>query len=356
MISAPFIKSDIRTNKIYALAMGLVTLLASLSVQAAPYMSAALLKDTVIPNAVQQIKNKPTNIESRLVGRYHLNAGGQSPSGSTTLFLLPDQHYVVIGFGEMMAGDWRVVRNKEVHLYPHNPKYPFVVFGRDNQALGEQSQITLYAENNGDDVLAYYGNIEHTIPTMSIINDKDSSYPYQRQYAGKASQLSFVHLSYNQNKENTTLYTFDTQGFNDFIVVDYDDIIKRRKPMRATIDTKNDALIFNWEGKVKRSALQLSEEEDVFIRKIVNMQYMPKTVHYDSKGGFLDKDSFLSGLRTPDLDNYTFDMTLNAYVKKDSCQDKCDLDAVDSNEIYYRYELLNKVRMQKSAINIEDTP
>lgn len=292
------------------------------------------------------------NLTKNIVGQYSLSFNsGHSPEGGPTLALLENQRYVIVSFGTVLVGDWRIVKGRFLHLLPYRTQYPFAVFGRYSPKLGNTTKTNFDGGGFGSDTLIHYGEISGTQPTLTPIFNADANC-FKHPYIVEIPEIpNIISLAYNPNYENEgeeaiDIYTFiNDQGFNDFYILEFNRLASE-KAIKAII--LEDELIFE-QGKTRKRALpKAGSENALFYKEMSTITPFPTTLYYNLGG-----KSFISHDTNPE--DYTFDNSLKAYVANTQCLEDCPAeDDYDNNDIFYEYRALEEVTQQQSQFKIAD--
>lgn len=274
-------------------------------------------------------------IEKSVVGSYKV-AGNY-----LSFILLPNRRYMMVGYGAMVAGEWRVVDGNRVQLLPLEPEYPFAAFGRVNKALGKQTRMTVDGDKREHRVLMHDGQISSTAPRMTVLTHSDDDKLYKYTHTSKIKQLSLAQVAEVDPSDSlkTAVYHFDTAQFNELFIRDYATVVGG-VGFEFTMDKANDTLIWESDALKKAPLSEMSEDDLTQMYELSYMQFAPKTVHYSAEGKLFPADEWASDNHSFDSEDYFFDTSLNAYVRKDSCTQACDPATLDDDDVFYRYQLL----------------
>ncbi|MBH0096549.1 hypothetical protein I6E61_09155 [Psychrobacter sp. NZS113] len=288
-------------------------------------------------------------IAKSIVGQYSMSFGNYSPEGGASLALLDNQRYVIVGFGVVLVGDWRIVKGKYLHLIPHRTEYPFYVFGRHNTELKDKTKIRFKGSGFSESTLIRYGEISQDTPILMPILHIDNQYPYDAKIPHIPRALS---LAYNSDYENNDdeaidIYTFDNdEELNDLYVLEFNKLA-RREVMKAIIG--DDELTFDQGTTTKRPLPRATSENAEFYKEISDIKPFPKTLYYNLAGRSFDS-------RDIKQYNYTFDDNLKAYVANIKCHEDCPAaDDYDNTDIFYEYKSLEDITVQQSKFKIANT-
>ncbi|WP_201551778.1 hypothetical protein [Psychrobacter fjordensis] len=288
-------------------------------------------------------------IAESIVGEYSMSFGNPSPEGGSSLALLDNQRYVMVGFGVVLVGDWRIVKGKYLHLIPHRTEYPFYVFGRHNTELKDKTKIRFKGSGFSESTLIRYGEISQDTPILMPILHIDDQYPYDAKIPHIPRALS---LAYNSDYENNDdeaidIYTFDNdEELNDLYVLEFNKLA-RREVMKAIIG--DDELTFDQGTTTKRPLPRATSENAEFYKEISDIKPFPKTLYYNLAGRSFDS-------RDIKQYNYTFDDNLKAYVANIKCHEDCPAaDDYDNTDIFYEYKSLEDITVQQSKFKIANT-
>lgn len=304
------------------------------------------LSDTIYNNQEQY-----KNITKNIVGQYSMSFGNHSPEGGTTLALLDNQRYVIVSFGTVIVGDWRIVKGKYLHLLPYRAESPFYVFGRHNTKSKNQTTVTFDGGGFGYDTLIHFDALSQETPTLTpVFNDDANCFksPYKAELTGTYNAIS---LAFNPDYENKgdeaiDMYTFNNdKNFNEFYVLEFNRLA-HRKVRKAMID--NGELVFE-QGRTKRSPLpEASTENAAFFRQMSDIKPFPKTLNYNLAGREINSESI-------NREDYTFDSSLKAYIANTKCSENCppedDYDYVDT---FYEYQSLEDIAVTQSKFKISE--
>ena len=303
------------------------------------------LSDSIYAN-----QEKYKKIAKSIVGQYSMSFNsGHSPEGGVTLALLENQKYVIVSFGTVLVGDWRIVKGQYLHLLPYRTEYPFYVFGRHDAELQDATKIRFEGGGFSKSTLIRYGEISQDIPILMPILNIDHQYPYDVVIPHTPRALS---LAYNSNYENNgdediDIYTFDNdEQLNDFYILEFNKL-KRIKATKAIIG-KNE-IRFEDGATKKRPLPKASSNDAKYYAEVSDIKPFPKVLYYNLAGR-----SF--GSRGIEQNNYTFNNSLKAYVANTQCNTNCPAaDDYDNTDIFYEYKSLEDITVQQSKFKIADT-
>ncbi|MBF1096892.1 MAG: hypothetical protein HXL37_01180 [Riemerella sp.] len=197
--------------------------------------------------------------------------------------LKEDKTFLIIGFGTFITGTWELMEgeiftynekkyNKFVELTPYRPELPFSVFGRKNPSIKTGYQIKYYTDDklNISDSVYIGGSLSQM---QAFFNPSPNCFSGADIYKGKKLPKEFILADLNTHElrrseqskvKYTDLFSFQTDGYNDFII-DYmpaDD--KNSGIFRFPIGAKG---IENIEGEVLRKQETFSEDDLEFLKK-----------------------------------------------------------------------------------------
>ena len=248
---------------------------------------------------------------------------------------------MMVGYGAMVAGEWRVVDGNRVQLLPLEPEYPFAAFGRVNNALGKQTRMTVDGDKREHRVLMHDGQMNRSAPRMSVLTHSDDDKIYKYTHTNKIKQLSLAQVAEVDPSDSlkTAVYHFNTAQVNELFIRDYATVVGG-VGFEFTIDKDNNTL--TWESDVlkKEPLSEMSEDDLTQMYELSYMQFAPQAVHYSAEGKLFPADRWGNDNHSFDIEDYFFDKKLNAYVRKDSCAQVCDRDTLDDDDVFYRYQLL----------------
>ena len=195
--------------------------------------------------------------------------------------LKKDKTFLIIGFGTFITGTWEVkeiqtkkkIKNQKfIELTPYHPELPFSVFGRKNPSIKTGYQIkysTTDKEMISDSV--YIGGSLSQM--QAFFNPSPNCFSGVDIYKGKKLPKEFIladlnthELRYSEQSEvkYTDQFSFQTEGYNDFII-DYmpaDD--KNSIIFQLSIGAKG---LENLEGKLLEKQEIFSEDDLEFLKK-----------------------------------------------------------------------------------------
>lgn len=292
------------------------------------------------------------NIEEGLLGSYGLSFGNRSPEGSPTLFLYHNNKYVIVSFGEVQTGTWRVVKEKYLHLNPNKTKYPFSVYGRYNPSIGDSTKTSFLGDRFSYRTLITYNKTTKSPVNLTPIFNKDANcfdFPYIHKTASVPQQIS---LAFNQSYEESedqkiTLYSFkNTTNFNDFIIFEYTRA-KNKMPIRVLID--GNKLVFGKRQITEKSALpKPGSENDSFIKEMSAINFTPKTIYYNF--GYKEFKS-----EEINSKSYKYNKKLNNYKYKGKVPRTYEEESSDYHNFLQvnKYEMLQDVTQQQKQFKID---
>lgn len=306
-----------------------------------------------LSDAIYNNQEPYKDIAKNIVGQYSMSFGNYSPEGGTTLALLDNQRYVIVSFGTVIVGDWRIVKGKYLHLLPYRTESPFYVFGRHNTKSKNKTTVTFDGGGFGYDTLIHFDALSQERPILTpVFNDDANCFksPYKAELTGTyhAISLAFNPDYENKGDEAIDMYTFNNdKNFNEFYVLEFNRLA-RREVMKAMID--NDELVFE-QGRTKRSPLpEASTEDAAFFRQMSDIKPFPKTLNYNLAGREVDSESI-------NREDYTFDSSLNAYIANTKCSEDCPTeDDYDYVDIFYEYQSLEDIAVTQSKFKISEQP
>ena len=197
--------------------------------------------------------------------------------------LKEDKTFLIIGFGTFITGTWELMEgeiftynekkyNKFVELTPYRPELPFSVFGRKNPSIKTGYQIK-YCTTDKEDISdsVYIGGSLDKM--QAFFNPSPNCFSSVDIYKGKKLPKEFILADLNTHElrrseqskvKYTDLFSFQTDGYNDFII-DYmpaDD--KNSGIFRFPIGAKG---IENIEGEVLRKQETFSKDDLEFLEQ-----------------------------------------------------------------------------------------
>ena len=284
-------------------------------------------------------------IAKSIVGEYSMSFGNPSPEGGSILALLDNQRYVMVGFGVVLVGDWRIVKGKYLHLIPHRTEYPFYVFGRHDAELVDNTVLNLDGDGFNELALIHYGSIDDKVPNLTPTSSINEQGIYDVEILHKLEAISLADNDYKNNGGKAIdIYTFDNpKGFNNLHLLEFTRLA-RTKATKAIIG--NNELRFGNGTTKKRPLPEASSSNAQFYAEMSDIKPFPKTLYYNLAGRSFDS-------RDIEQNNYTFDDDLKAYVANIKCHEDCPAaDDYDNTDIFYEYKLLEDVTQQSSKFKI----
>jgi len=291
-------------------------------------------------------------VEEKVIGGYSLAFGHHSPEGNPKLFLYPGNRYAIISFGDAQSGTWRVVKEKYLHLIPNKSKYPFTVYGRHNPKIKGSTKTSFLGDDFSYNTLIHYGELEEK-PLLSPIFNEDANcfdFPYKETINTVYDKISLAYnpyYGYDQDIE-IDIHTFNNATkFNDFIIFEHTKMNNRSKTSVITIG--DGTLIFSENQITSKSSLKnISEENDLFLKKIMAEKKIPPAVYFNAGYNGFNKDEIIS-------DQYTYNENLNTYVHIYDCTGSdCEEDDYHNPSQVNKYELLEEVTTQAKQFTIAE--
>ena len=197
--------------------------------------------------------------------------------------LKEDKTFLIIGFGTFITGTWELMEgeiftynekkyNKFVELTPDRPELPCSVFGRKSPSIKTGYQIK-YSTTDKEDISdsVYIGGSLDKM--QAFFNPSPNCFSGVDIYKGKKLPKEFILADLNTHElrhseqskvKYTDLFSFQTDGYNDFII-DYmpaDD--KNSGIFRFPIGAKG---IENIEGEVLRKQETFSKDDLEFLEQ-----------------------------------------------------------------------------------------
>ena len=197
--------------------------------------------------------------------------------------LKEDKTFLIVAYATLITGTWDVKEikihtdkgkksQKFVELTPYRPELPFSVFGRKNPSIKTGYQIKYYTDDklNISDSVYIGGSLSQM---QAFFNPSPNCFSGADIYKGKNLPKEFIladlnthELRYSEKSEvkYTNLFSFQTDGYNDFII-DYmpaDD--KNSGIFRFPIGAKG---IENIEGEVLRKQETFSKDDLEFLEQ-----------------------------------------------------------------------------------------
>lgn len=195
--------------------------------------------------------------------------------------LKKDKTFLIIGFGTFITGTWEVkeiqtkkkIKNQKfIELTPYRSELPFSVFGRKNPSIKTGYQIK-YSTTDKEDISdsVYIGGSLDKM--QAFFNPSPNCFIGVDIYKGKKLPKEFILADLNTHKlrrseqskvKYTDLFSFQTDGYNDFII-DYmpaDD--KNSGVFRFPIGAKG---IINLDGEPLEKQETFSEDDLEFLKK-----------------------------------------------------------------------------------------
>ena len=287
-------------------------------------------------------------IAESIVGEYSMSFGNYSPEGGSSLALLDNQRYVIVGFGVVLVGDWRIVKGKYLHLIPHRTEYPFYVFGRHDAELGDNTVLNLDGDGFNELALIHYGSIDDKVPNLTPTSSINKQGLYDVEIPRKLEAISLADRDYENNGgKDIDIYTFDNpKGFNNLHLLEFTRLA-RREVTKAIID--GDELVFDQRRTKSWPLPEASTPDAQFYAEVSETKPFPKTLYYNLAGRSFDSERIKQ-------DDYTFNDDLKAYVANIKCNEDCPAaDDYNNTDIFYEYKLLEDVTRQSSKFKIANT-
>ncbi len=296
-----------------------------------------------------------------IIGQYRFPTG--DPTGSVYLFIMEDNKWVAMGFGEMQLGYWKIVKDKYLRLVPLRPEYPFLVYGRHNPNIKDTTQVVFMGEDKTD-VLVHFGKLEETAKLTPLYNSGANclDYPAKVKVENTYGEISLAHKPSWEDLEEIELYTIQNpEGYNDFVVYEYERQY-RKKITRYVIDRGG---LITGEGQhivpsplPEKKENEEDNEDYLFLTEWIpkafqDNQFAAASVYYNLGYQQFEKEIILSS-------NYTYDSNQDAYVriftlKTIGGEALYKPDDYDNEDIVYKYDKLPNVAVSQQPYTTQKT-
>ena len=198
-------------------------------------------------------------------------------------YIKEDKTFLIVAYATLITGTWDVKEikirtdkgkksQKFVVLTPYRPEFPFSVFGRKNPSIKTGYQIK-YSTTDKEDISdsVYIGGSLDKM--QAFFNPSPNCFSGVDIYKGKKLPKEFILADLNTHElrrseqskvKYTDLFSFSTEGYNDFII-DYmpaDD--KNSGVFRFPIGAKG---IINLDGETLEKQETFSEDDLEFLKK-----------------------------------------------------------------------------------------
>ncbi|WP_027419622.1 hypothetical protein [Crocinitomix catalasitica] len=305
-----------------------------------------------IPDSIYNAEPKCKSVEEEIIGQYSLSFGNHSPEGGARLYVLPDYKYMIVAFGELQVGSWKILKEKYLHFIPKKMEYPFHVYGRFNPAIGDSTITSFLGDDFSYRTLIHYGLVKDSQPNLIPIFNEEANcfdFPYLGSIAGKYDEIALAYqkrYEYDEN-EPIDIYSFkNVNKFNDFVVLEYTDMEVLRT---ERVNIQGDQLIFGLNKVTKRYPLpEVNSEDALFINEYTKRQVVLPELYYNAMYRSFDKNQVNSEL-------YEFDEKLNSFIYINGE----GIEFSESEEytnylVVNKYELLDNVSKQTKRYSIAE--
>jgi len=298
-------------------------------------------------------------IKDSIVGSYHIPSG--NPEGSAELVAYSDNRFIIVFFGGMINGEWKL-KDSTVHFIPDSEPDSFILYGRKTTTLKDSARIIFQNfENDNSKYVNFESSHKDSVPNMQqVFNDHANcfSYPYLYKSTEAIQKLRFTtKQDYWDKSTEYDVYIFDnTNAYNDFVAISNPKNFEK-EPFNAIY--KNGGLLFGGllfnrdEVSIKKDLSELDEEEDIFLKNFANLKSIGDIMYYDKEHFPIDP-----GLGFK-IEYYQYDKVNDLYFNPDpeKTKDSFDFDYSESrNSELLPYKRMVKLNVLKQPIKINIKP
>lgn len=299
-----------------------------------------------------------TNISAQMItkdsiiGSYHLSSGNNDPLGGAELIAYPNNRFIVVAFGTIVNGEWKL-KDNIVHFIPDYDPDSFILYGRKTTTLKDSVRIIFENfENDNSKYVNFESSPKDSVLNMRQVFNDDAncfSHPYIYKGMDIIQKLRFTtKQDYWDKSTEYGVYTFDNQtAYNDFVAVSNPKDFEK-EPFNAIY--KNGGLLFNNDKvSIKKDLSELNEEDSVFLKTYANLKILDDVLHNDKEHFPIDLSL---GFK---IEYYEYDKKNDLYFNPDLEKNKDSFDfdySKPENSELLPYKRMAKQNVLKQAIKI----
>lgn len=287
-----------------------------------------------------------------ILGKYHQSSGNPD-DGGYTWYLLENNNFMMVTFGRIVSGKWKMDANKEITFTPIIPNEPFEVFGRYNPKLVVARLMFSNFDINEDSYLGINQN------EMQALLNPDSNclpYPMLKDFPVDVKQITLSNNWKEKSAKNPKSYVFETRENNDFILIYYSSSYML-KPFTGRI--KNNRLEFKHD-RTSSERKKIGADEKKELEEVTKIMDNPV-----SRDKILSNDSYNFAQFSPEQDrgkpfydfppiflsDYKYDEKSGVYTAKVQ-QELDESEAYHNLNVLYEFKKITP-KMQTTAIKIK---
>jgi len=289
-----------------------------------------------------------------ITGLYNINFS-HDPQGFCKMCLLKDHRYIIVFFGGISSGTWKMVDDTIVGLTPSVHASHFAIYGRHNKDLGDSIRILFQGFEEGETFFSI-GNIENEKSVMKRLFNRDPNcftYPYLLKFKTMPGIISFAmkpHLMEDDSSQLPKICTFENKkNDNDFVAYHFEDAGDKGI---SYIVAHKDTLYFEGEGQSVKEPLPVDKEYNE-IMQLLNIDMNPDIVYYNPLFNDGSNDNF-------NITDYTFNEQKGAYLKNSGYVMDEEYqqmpDAFNRMTIVYSFKRIPVIAIKRGNFTIDETP
>lgn len=304
-------------------------------------MKLKLLLITIILSIAQAV-NAQKN--SGVVGLYQEKTQSGS-GGKTSIYILKDNTFAVIGYGTYISGTWTSAKN-QVTLTPVNPQPRFELYGRHNPKLKKACKVMFHNFEKNETFIGLENEKEITLQRVFNKSANCLKFPNTYKFNKKVEALLFSGIVSDMPETKNSVYSFNIEkDFNEFIAY-YVESSKYYKP-----------IVFN----IKKDGLQLIDEKEIMKKSnfkpkdLADLKEMQETIQKSKSRDilFVNPSYNIVGIKDINLEDYVFNEKKNEFTHKVSKPEKEAL--FQDLSLLYKYEKMNSVNILTTPFKINET-
>ncbi|MEO8773377.1 MAG: hypothetical protein ABI263_00595 [Gelidibacter sp.] len=221
-----------------------------------------------------------------IIGSYYMSSG--NPEGGTTLYIMPNNTFVVGYFGGLQKGTWEFKEDAYHFTYHKEPK--IVLYGRHNPSLKDSVSVNMSVDSNGEFAVRF--NPEENIPFTPIFNRDancmDYPYIYKQKEVLHTLEVHLPDLRYYYEEtlsDLSEIYRFKShKGFNEFILTGLSTEYSAGGAFQATYGNGILSLNNGEDNLKKNGSYEDFDEETLgFITQHTEMEIFPELLEYGNE-------------------------------------------------------------------------
>lgn len=250
------------------------------------------------------------------MGKYKIRSGNPD-DGGYSWYLLDNQQFMMVTFGQVISGKWEVDSKKQIKFTPNRKDSPYEVFGRYNPELkGTKVMFQEFDINEN----AFLGTDSDEVQAVLSEDANCLPYPLLKEF-NKIQKLTLASFMDDEQKILKGL-TFDLGKHNDVIIAYYRSS-QRIPPFEGRIVKNKLQLSFGGESSAKREIDPEELQELLDVQKeldkhsnanelLANKEY--NFVQFTKEENYQPKDFPISTVIFSS--NYDFDSSTQTYISK----------------------------------------